>query len=171
MPYVDPRLRNCAIYLYPSVQMAQDGANFGGTGFVVGVPSSVLPEGAHLYAVTNEHVVRPRRHLPNPIIRLTETTGKTDILNVESRRWLAHPHGDDLAATPLILADDQDVYYINRNDFLTREDIDRHRVGPGDECFMAGRQIYCDGKQRNEPVLRGHAAPALPFRCWRRGIE
>lgn len=169
MPYVDPRLRDCAIYLYPSVQMARDGAHFGGTGFLVAVPSRVVPTVGYLYAITNEHVIRPSGGVPNPVIRLNDTSGATDILNLKAHEWLPHPGGDDVAATALVLGDDHQVHWINREEFITREDLDQYQIGPGDECFMVGRQIYHDGKQRNEPVLRFGNLAMLPQPIWQPG--
>jgi hypothetical protein len=36
MPKVPPMIRNAAFYLYPTVEDAERGSNFGGTGFLVG---------------------------------------------------------------------------------------------------------------------------------------
>lgn len=59
MPRIDDRILNSVFYLYPSVEAAEAGDEEGGTGFRVSVASEMHPDRAHLYAVTNAHVVSP----------------------------------------------------------------------------------------------------------------
>jgi hypothetical protein len=163
VPYVDPRFRDCAIYLYPSEQKAREGVAAGGSGFLVGVRSSAVPGLVHFYAVTNEHVIRPAAGPPNTVIRLNDKGGSADILKVGGRKWLAHPKGDDIAATPLILSPHHEISWIDRDAFITQADLDECQIGPGDECFMVGRLVQHDGKQRNEPVLRFGNIAMMPY--------
>lgn len=155
MPYVDPRLRGCVVYLYPSSGAAQRGDPAGGTGFLVGIPSPTVPGQAYVYAITNEHVIRPPGvNLVNPVIRLTDVTGETKIIEARSKAWLPHPNGDDLAATCLPQGSDGDYSWLYSRELITQADINQYQLGPGDDCFMIGRLTTYDGKQRNEPVLR-----------------
>lgn len=55
VPYVPPDLINSAAFLYPSEGDARRGTKWGGSGFLVGVRSG--PYHAHLYVVSNDHVV------------------------------------------------------------------------------------------------------------------
>jgi hypothetical protein len=48
------------------------------------------------------------------------------------------------------------------DEFLaTKEKIEHHRVGPGDEVFMPGRFINHEGKQRNLPAVSVSSAGAI----------
>lgn len=153
MPFIPERLRDCVVYLYPSVEAAQHGKHAGGTGFLVGVPSPV-DSLTHLYAVTNEHVIRPPSGSPSAVIRLNNADGTTEILDHAADEWQSHPSGDDIAITQLILGSGHRFSWIDQGEFITSADIERYHIGPGDDCFMIGRFIYQDGRQRNEPVLR-----------------
>jgi hypothetical protein len=168
VPYVDPRYRDCAIYLYPSKQAARDGVTAGGSGFLVGVPARTVPGRVHLYAVTNEHVVHPVEGHPNPVIRLNDKGGSADILGVRAKAWLPHPDGDDIAAISLSLGPHHQISWPNRDDFITPAILDEYKIGPGDECFMVGRLIRHDGKQRNEPVLRLGNLAMMPYPVYQR---
>src|SRR5687768_2114902 len=55
MPRIPPKFLNSVFYLYKSEDDAERGEDFGGTGFLVGVPSR---NAGHMfvYAVTNWHV-------------------------------------------------------------------------------------------------------------------
>ena len=163
MPYIPSRLRDCALYLYPSESAAQEGQDSGGSGFLVGVPSLTVSGAFHFYAVTNEHVVRPTSGRPNPVIRLTGKGGTADIRNMRTRAWLEHPDGDDVAATALALGHDSRINWISRDDFITPVVVDQYMIGPGDECFMVGRLLRYDGRQRNEPILRFGNLAMMPY--------
>jgi hypothetical protein len=155
MPYVDPRLRGCVVYLYPTSEAARRGDPAGGTGFLVGIPSATVPGQTYVYAITNEHVIRPPGGKPgNPVIRLTDVTGETKIIQVRSNAWLSHPNDDDLAATCLPQSSDNEYSWLYSSELVTQADINQYQLGPGDDCFMIGRLTTYDGKQRNEPVLR-----------------
>ena len=88
MPRIPDDLIDIIIYLYPSVQAAQDGEQFGGSGFLVGVRSQTYPDDttkAHNYAVTNSHVIREGS---SPIVRLNTQDGRTEILELRESDWL-----------------------------------------------------------------------------------
>src|SRR5271166_1331413 len=60
MPRIPDRYLDCVIYLYGSEADAEDGLQTGGSGFLVGVPTTDLTTNAViLYAVTNRHVIEP----------------------------------------------------------------------------------------------------------------
>lgn len=162
-PYIDPVFRDCAIYLYPTKQDAREGANAGGSGFLVGMDSLTVEGECHMYAVTNEHVVRPVNGRPNPVIRLNDKDGRADILNVREKAWLPHPDGDDLAVTPLEIGPHHQIRYLDRPMFVSPKILDEYAIGPGDDCFMVGRLVGLDGRQRNEPVLRFGNLAMMPY--------
>jgi hypothetical protein len=58
MPRIRDEILDCVIYLYRSVHEAEEGINIGGSGFLVGVACESLgPNDAHVYAITNKHVI------------------------------------------------------------------------------------------------------------------
>src|SRR4051794_3628322 len=77
MPRIPPKVLDCVCYLYDSEDDARAGKNFGGTGFIVTVPSARWPFRAeYAYAVTNWHVACRG----TSVIRLNTLDGGTDIL-------------------------------------------------------------------------------------------
>jgi hypothetical protein len=80
--------------------MAQAGEAFGGTGFIVGLPSAIHSDVLHLYAVTNEHVIRSA-----PVICFNTRQGETLIREMKPDDWATHPDQIDLAALYLADAD------------------------------------------------------------------
>jgi hypothetical protein len=85
MPKVPAMIRNAAFYLYPSVEDAKRGTNFGGTGFLIGEPSKRHAKygRAQMYAVTNWHVA-PQG---SPVIRFNSPGGEPDILEYDVADW------------------------------------------------------------------------------------
>src|SRR5438105_1696401 len=96
---IDPAVLNCALYLYPSPGAAGKGEKAGGSGFVVGVPSTVGSQtGFFTYAVTNRHVIEEAHAT---VVRLNTTADTFDILPTDPQSWLKHPDGEDVAACAL----------------------------------------------------------------------
>ncbi len=100
VPRIDDNFLNCVVYLYPSVEAAEVGERFGGTGFLVHVTSTVSEDIGYTYCVTNSHIIR---EAASPVIRLNTKDGRTDILPLTQENWSHHQYGDDLAACPLSL--------------------------------------------------------------------
>lgn len=149
MPRIADVVMDCAIYLYPSVQDAKSGESYGGSGFLVGVRSSV--EGGYLYAVTNSHVIREGN---SSIIRINTPSG-FDVLDYKPNDWYHHPNGDDLAVIPLdIEVTKYKLKFIAIDNFLTEQKLQGLGIGAGDEVFMVGRFIGCDDAQQNVPTVR-----------------
>lgn len=163
MPSIPQHYLDCAIYLYQSVEAAQAGENYGGSGCLVSVASewgTQLPE--HFYAVTNKHVARGGF----PVVRLNTIDGKTNILDLRQNDWIPHPEGDDLAVVALeLLPETKHEYFpISSYLFLNREAIGSFgSFGAGDDTFMVGRFTTHAGKQRNTPSLRFGSIAMLPF--------
>ena len=160
------------VYLYPSVADAEAGESVGGTGFVVGVPSTVNEDYASLYAVTVSHVVREGQ---SPVIRMNTKNGHKDVIDVSTSDWVHHQDGDDLAVCPLNLATEKYQFaFAEPEMFLTPDIVAEHNIGPGDEVFMAGRFVTHEGRQRNTPMARfGNVSmlPAEPIAHPTRGID
>jgi len=150
MPRIPNQFLDCSIFLYDSVKAAQDGEGFGGSGFLVHVPSK--HEGwVHPYAVTNRHIIDHGFH----VLRLNTVDGRTDTISTEPESWFLHPDDDDIAILPIEMEGKKFKWFsIATTHFITPDIIANYRVGPGDEAFLIGRLITVEGRQRNTPVVR-----------------
>ncbi len=150
MSRINDKIFNCAIYLYKSVQDAERGEKTGGSGFIVGVPSSA--GGGYIYAVTNSHIIREAN---SPIIRINKKVEDFDIYICDTTDWYHHPDGDDLAVLPLsVEITKYRLGFVPIDLFVNAKIIKDGDIGAGDETFTIGRFIGYDGKQRNEPIVR-----------------
>lgn len=150
MPPIPRHFLDCSFYLYPSMESALNGAEYGGSGFLVHVPSE--HEGlVHLYALTNKHVVDGGcRYL-----RLNTLDMKLDVIPSEPDAWMFHPDGDDIAVMPIETMDGKFRWFsVGIEHFITHDILDDYHVGPGDETFLIGRLVTAAGSQRNTPVVR-----------------
>jgi hypothetical protein len=152
MPRIDDPYLECVVYLYPDRPRAEAGESFGGSGFIVGLP---VPGHANHYepvAVTNRHVVEHG----NMTVRINTTDGGIDIVELDARHWLYHPDDVDLAIAPLsgLSFDKHAIRFVVPEHFLTEQVSAAMRIGVGDECFVVGRFINHEGRQRNAPSVR-----------------
>jgi hypothetical protein len=176
MPRISEGILDCAVYLYRSEMDAREGESAGGSGFLVGVPYGASDQTeavnlfrsdsdrslAHLYAVTNCHVIEHGY----PVIRLNTKEGKTKVITRRYKDWTRIRDGDDLAFTSVDL--DSEVHQfrsISTDIFITKERESSFSVGLGDDTIMVGRFLNRRDKQSNLPVVRfGHiSAPAPEF--------
>lgn len=159
MPQIEPKVLNCAIYLYPSTEAARKGEKAGGSGFIVGIPTTIGAEsGAFLYAITNRHVIEDARA---PVVRLNTTANDFDILPLDPQEWVTHPAGEDVAACELRLEGKHRANYVSTRLFLTKQETTQWVI-VGCDVHTVGRFVNHEGKQQNQPVVRfGHVA-ALP---------
>jgi hypothetical protein len=103
LPRISDQLLECVIYLCPSAESAEAGEIYGGSGFLVSVPSENHEGWDILYAVTNSHVIREAR---SPIIRLNTQDGAKDTLPLGQDDWVHHQDGDDIAVCELDIYND-----------------------------------------------------------------
>src|ERR1700730_6422759 len=137
---------DCVIYLYRSVSDAEAGANGGGSGFLVAVPTKKIPGGAFVFAVTNKHVIDSGAD----VIRLNTRDGKKRTIETDPRHWTVHTNGDDIAI--IVVRANMDLAprtELRREQFKSPQAITQHQIGPGDEVFVSGPLINHEGKQRN----------------------
>lgn len=167
VPRIPDHIADCSIYLYPSVQSAREGSNFGGSGFLVHVPSEVAGFG-HLYAVTNWHVIEGGCG----VVRLSTKGGGTETIQTQFDDWKHPESGEDVAVLPFQIGAEANFkwFSIGANYFLDRSVIEAYNIGYGDEVFMVGRLVTHSGKQRNAVVVRfGNislmADPGEPIQC------
>ena len=153
MPRIADALTDCAVYIYRSVDDAKNGVRQGGSGFLVVMPMENDPtSAAHVYVVTNQHVVAKTQ---NPVIRLNRKSGGVDSIETKQSDWFPHPDGDDIAILPLRF-DHQNIQWsaISVLAFLTQDLAYAEDVGIGDDTIMVGRFINHDGRQQNTPSVR-----------------
>lgn len=138
-------------YLYRSVESAVAGDHFGGSGFLIHIPSE--HEGwIHLYAVTNKHVVDDGGFR---ILRLNTVDGTVATIKSEPESWTRHQDGDDIAVMPIKAEDKRFRWFsVPIDKFISQETITDYRIGPGDEAFLIGRLVTMGGRQKNTPVVR-----------------
>lgn len=165
MPRIADHIVNCSLFMYESEKAAKVGERFGGSGFLVHVPSESA-EFEHVYAVTNKHVLDAGCH----VIRLTKKTGGLETIKTKPDDWTHNPKGNDVAVVPVDMGTAFKWWSVGTDIFITREIIDIYRMGLGDEAFLVGRLVNHAGKQRNVPVARfGNlslmADPNEPIQC------
>jgi hypothetical protein len=148
---IKPHFLESVIYLYPSVKSAKSGEQVGGSGFLVGVRSTVGKDAGYLYAVTNKHVVEDGKCRT---IRLNKKSGGIDPLETSVDDWTRAP-ADDLAVMLLPLDDAVHQFsFIPEDTFITDDIIEKYDLGAGDDTFLVGRFVNHEGKQRNTPSVR-----------------
>jgi hypothetical protein len=152
MPKVPAMIRNAAFYLYPSVEAAKKGENFGGTGFLIGEPSKRHAKygRAHIYAVTNWHVAVQG----SPVIRFNTPSGPPDIFDIDVADWFFDGKHDIAVLQINVDPDKHAVTVLHSRMLMTRDAVKNAQIGPGDDVFMVGRFMDHDGGQKNRPALR-----------------
>lgn len=156
MPRIPDEFLECVVYIYPSVEAAQEGKKFGGTGFLIS--RSIQPGLDMTYVVTNSHVAVGGR-----AIRLNTRQGTSEVIPIKEEQWIHHRQGDDVAVAVLIPSKTRFRYKtLSTEHFLTREQMVDLNVGPGDEVFFMGRFIAHDGKQKNQPIARFGVIAMMP---------
>jgi hypothetical protein len=100
------------------------------------------------------------------VIRVNNKDGSADILELTPENWIAHPDGDDVAATSVMLMD-ASRHILKAVPTSMFVDQDRKRgpsVGVGDGVFMIGRFIDLDsGSPTNKPIVRFGHLSSMPY--------
>jgi hypothetical protein len=160
VPYGMPQLgqykwiSDTVFFLYPSVEDAVKGSEFGGTGFFVAVPSVRWGDQYwHVHGISNWHVaVRGG----SSVVRINRKDGGTDSFDFEPHEWTFRPGWHDIAISPP-LPIDPDQHRVEACDvraLLTEDNLTKDDIGPADDVFMVGRFIdYC-GLETNMPAYR-----------------
>jgi hypothetical protein len=161
VPRIPDEIRNCVFYVYPDEISARNGERAGGSGFLVGVPSQSLPDRSYCYAVTNRHVIRNCG--PQPILRFNTEQGELRLLRTPNEKWVIHANQDDLAAIPVTLKPPYSYEFLGEGWFLTKQLVEEHDIGPGDDVFFIGRFVNHEGRQQNRPALRFGNISMMPW--------
>jgi hypothetical protein len=161
MPRIPDGALRQIIYLYPSVVDAAQGERRGGSGFLVTLPSMIIPRSGVLFAVTNAHVIENG----HTVIRLNTKDGRFDTFDFSEQDWILHHDRDDLAicGMPLLDPNRHQTAEIAPDTFLKRHEIEAFNIGPGDDVFVVGRFINAQGKLRNIPSVRFGNIAQMPI--------
>jgi len=153
MPKIPSHVIDTVFYLYRSIEDAKSGSKYGGTGFLVGVPSEKFPDYYSVYGVTNWHVALDDGY---SVIRLNTAGGDTGIFDLGPDEWEFLPGKDDIAVSPILPFQStfQLPGFIPISGFATEEIISQNAIGVGDDVFMVGRFIDYDGGVTNLPTVR-----------------
>jgi hypothetical protein len=156
MPRIQDRVLDAVVYLYDSKDEALAGEAAGGSGFLVGVKTTILPPPASfIYAVTNRHIIESGA----TCIRLNTMAGDIDVFPFTKADWEVSLT-DDLAIISMPdIADVFKIHSIPADSLISEQFVIDHDIGVGDEVMMLGRFLNRDGIQKNTPTARfGHLA-------------
>ncbi len=157
MPRIPPQVLDCVCYLYENEDDARAGRNFGGTGFLVSVPSA-FPGRDYVYAVTNRHLACQKW----PVVRLNTLDGGTDVFDFCPDQWEFDPRYD-IAVIPIPVSMNVHRFAVfDANDFMDPRYMELVKLGPGDEVFMVGRFMDHDGGLTNLPAVRFGNISVMP---------
>jgi hypothetical protein len=159
VPRIPAIITNSIVYLYRDHDEADTGAEFGGSGFLLALPSEASKTAAHIYAVTNAHVAEGEHS--SPVVRANlrhPSSGfeRTFIFDFTSTDWVTDLK-NDIAACPLPHDFNMDILaysLITREFLITEEEFRQNDIGPGDNVVYAGRFVAHAGKYENMPSVR-----------------
>ena len=154
VPRISDRFTDIAVYIYFSVEDAEDGQSIGGTGFIVDVTFETNANLHYLYVVTNKHVIEKS----DPVIRINRKDGKVICVATQEKEWQIHKNGDDIAVfrleTDWQTIQSLQITTLPIRHFVTPELVVAEDIGIGDDTVMVGRFISHEGKQQNTPTVR-----------------
>jgi hypothetical protein len=141
-------------FLYPTKEDALNGTEYGGTGFLIAVPSRRWPaEFYHVHGVTNWHVACDG----SPVIRINRRDGRPpDIFDFDVSEWIFRPHHHDIAISPPLMLD-PDIHQaeaIGLGSLLTKEEEIKDDINAAEDVFMVGRFVDYEGTETNVPACR-----------------
>ncbi len=154
MPRIPLEVLKCTFFLYRSREDAEQGINTGGTGFFIGIRSSIHQRGMHAFAITNWHVAVDSSF---SVIRINLAGGGVDIIEREPHEWFFKQGGYDLAIAdgPVFDGNKHDIRALDlASHALTKAHVEALNIGPGEDVFMVGRFIGHDGHESNAPATR-----------------
>ncbi len=136
--------------------------HFGGTGFLVSIPSDVNKNLGFIYLVTAHHnIAKVKKYgLDNLRISINTHDGGKDIVSLGgSADWFEHPDHDnnpaDVVVIPFSLDRERhDVMTIPIEMLLTEEHIKDGKIGIGNEVFITGLFSRHYGQKKNLPIVR-----------------
>jgi hypothetical protein len=160
VPRIPAIITNSIVYLYKDRLGAENGVEFGASGFMLAMPSEALPlpSIAHVYVITNKHVIEEGfpvvranlRHPPSEFQR-------TEVIEFTTADWITDPV-HDLAVCAL--PPDYNLNMLGFSPFIprfmvmTHDEFIERDIGPGDDVFYVGRFAKHAGLYENMPSVR-----------------
>ena len=149
MPRIPPAMLDSIVYLYPSVDEARAGKNFGGSGFLLFWEFAGTEFGL-VYVITNWHVACQG----SPVVRVNTVDGDNDIFDFDEVEWVFDPKYD-IAIHPIKLIKGFHRFcFMGIDGLVTQGTVIERKIGPGDDVFMIGRFLDHDGGKGNIPAVR-----------------
>lgn len=173
MPRIPNKLLDSTFFLYSSKEDAEKGSNYGGSGFIISMPSEAWgSEITYFYGVTNWHVAVSGRCY---FVRVNTCDGYTEIFEYDSIDWVFDESGDDLAIILLDLDSDKHTIAPIPIDLIYKKDVllspEELNIGLGDDVFMLGRFVDSDSKKNNQPTARFGHISAMPSPVYNPAIK
>jgi hypothetical protein len=161
VPRIPAIITNSIVYLYQDKLSAQDGVEFGASGFMLAMPPDPLlipPSIAHVYVITNKHVIEQGFPVVRANLREPRSAfERTEVIEFTTADWVTDL-GHDLAvcALPPDYNLNMIVFspFIPRQMVMTHEEFKTKDIGPGDNVFYVGRFAKHAGKYENMPSVR-----------------
>jgi hypothetical protein len=164
VPRIPDSVINSVVYLYANKLTAEHGEDSGASGFLFAMKSEVpdLNHAAHVYAVTNKHVLETGSGYPVVRANLRHPSSgfeKIYVFPFSNDDWVIDP-SNDLAVCPMPYDFNLDVIkydsIVNREMALTREQClaEIPPIGPGDDVVYVGRFMGHAGRYENMPSVR-----------------
>jgi hypothetical protein len=163
---VPENVRKCVAFFARLISKgAREERVFGGTGFLVSVPSARIQGCKYNYAVTAKHVAA-QMALGDWVMRVNTKDGRfLDIRGTKEHRWWVHPTEEDtvdVAVSPILVPEEADCTAIAESMFLDDATIQRSNIGAGDEVVIAGLFSKIPGLSKNLPIVRTGNIALMP---------
>jgi len=144
-------------FLYPTAVDAQQNVDAGGSGFLLGVEYEKQSELAHVYVVTNRHVI----DRGSKVVLLAGGPGSPVIHDLSAKRWTEAPE-DDIAVCPLDQsAAFSDLPMVRAASMLTKNELEDDTAtyrsdhpSFGDDVFIASRLASDQLRDGSVPAVR-----------------
>jgi len=161
VPRIPQVISNSIVYLYRDRLEADAGTEIGGSGFLLAIMDrdSHPPGPAHIYVVTNKHVIEGNDGAPVVRANLKHPSSgieQTFCFEFTEAEWVTDPN-NDLAVCPLPPEFDMVILEstVIPSFFLVTEKEWREKdIGPGDEVVYVGRFVSHAGRDTNTPSVR-----------------
>ena len=159
-------IRKSVAFVCYHATTGSDALSLAGTAFYVIVPSEV--KYTFGYIVAAKHVIvgiQQKSVDGNVFIRANCNDGTSSIIQSLVSDWKFHPDDPsvNVAVMPGFLEQDVfDTRPISVETAATNTVINEHRIGAGDEVFLAGLFVNHFGRDRNLPIIRAGNIALIP---------
>lgn len=159
-------VRKCVVFIGIAIDQPDGSENicFIGTGFLVSVPVTNLPDGMFLHLVTAQHVA-DRIGTNEFFLRVNNTAGTATLFRGSVDRWYVHPDDVNIDVAVMRIVKpltDCDMAHVDISMFLDDAKIKERRICPGDEVSIIGLFSPAIGRSKNWPIVRTGQIAMMP---------